>query len=145
MAESVGQRVYLVRLALGDGVRDAMPMRQFADLLHIVSGETYSASTISDIETGKRRVTLEDVATIAATDPLHRGREWLAWGTVSGALSASLPALTGTLTGTVGDPARTPPPAQRETHSAAEPHPPKQQQAANKAARRTQRRKKGDA
>jgi hypothetical protein len=76
---TVGQRVYLVRLACGDGVRKAMPMREFAELL-TGEGETFHASRISDIENDKTAPTLDEVDRIAAVDPLGRGRDWLGWG-----------------------------------------------------------------
>lgn len=76
---TVGQRVYLVRLACGDGVRKAMPMREFAELL---SGhdEPFHASRLSDIENDKSVPTLDEVERIAMVDPLKRGRDWLGWG-----------------------------------------------------------------
>ena len=69
---TVGQRVYLVRLACGDGVRKAMPMREFAQLvgLHL--------SRISDIENGKSKPGLDEVERLADGDPLKRGKAWLA-------------------------------------------------------------------
>lgn len=79
MLGGVGARIYLVRLALGDGMRTPMPMRQFAALLAKDSGRPYDASMISLMETGKRRATLEDIVTIAGKDPQRRGRSWLAF------------------------------------------------------------------
>lgn len=80
MAETAGHRVYLVRLALGDGVRDPLPMRDFAARLARAGGKGYSASKVSDLETGKRRLSLNDATVIASVDPRTRGRAWLAWG-----------------------------------------------------------------
>jgi hypothetical protein len=78
---TVGQRVYLVRLACGDGVRKAMPMREFADLLSGEGeGETFHPSRLSDIENDKSPPSIEEIRRIAAVDPGHRGRAWLAWG-----------------------------------------------------------------
>lgn len=84
MAETVAQRVYLVRLALGDGVREPMRGADFAARLSAASGRKYTANTVSEMETEKRRVTLDDVDVIARLDPKQRGREWLAWGDGSG-------------------------------------------------------------
>lgn len=76
---TVGQRVYLVRLACGDGVRKAEPMREFAERLSD-EGRPFYASRISDIENDNSQPTLEEVDRIAAVDPLNRGRDWLGWG-----------------------------------------------------------------
>jgi transcriptional regulator with XRE-family HTH domain len=74
-ATTVGQRVYLVRLACGDGVRKAMPMREFAEMAG------FHTSRISDIENDKSKPGLEEVEALAAVDPLKRGPSWLAgWG-----------------------------------------------------------------
>ena len=82
-ATTVGQRVYLVRLAQGDGVRKAMPMREFADLVSM------HASRVSDIENDKSPPTLDEVERIAAIDPRRRGRDWLGWGATEGAGSVT--------------------------------------------------------
>jgi len=74
---TVGQRVYLVRLALGDGVRKALPMREFSELLSS-HDDAFHASRISDIENDKSAPSLEEVRRIAAVDPLRRGKVWLA-------------------------------------------------------------------
>lgn len=76
----VGGRIYLVRLALGDGMRTPMPMRRFAAALTEGSQRAYEASMISLLETGKRRASLEDIDAIARIDPQFRGRAWLAFG-----------------------------------------------------------------
>lgn len=74
-------RVYQIRLALGDGVRTPMPMDAFAALLN-ERGETtrFDSSKVSRMETGERKVSIDDVPYIAAVDPKRRGRDWLAWG-----------------------------------------------------------------
>lgn len=86
-ADTPGKRVYLIRLALGDGLRSPLPMEEFAALITERTGVAYNSSTISKIENEGRRVTLEDVARIALVDPRHRGREWLAWGEVQPTLT----------------------------------------------------------
>lgn len=79
-ADTPGKRVYLIRLALGDGLRSPLSMEEFAALITERTGVAYNSSTISKIENGGRRVTLEDVGRIAVVDPRQRGREWLGWG-----------------------------------------------------------------
>lgn len=79
-ADTPGKRVYLIRLALGDGLRSPLPMEEFAALITERTGVAYNSSTISKIENGGRRVTLDDADRIAAVDPRRRGREWLGWG-----------------------------------------------------------------
>jgi transcriptional regulator with XRE-family HTH domain len=74
-----GYRVYLIREALGTR-RDPMPMQAFAELIAKVSGVSYDKSTLSRLETGERKLSLEDIDAIAPIDPLKRGRSWLAWG-----------------------------------------------------------------
>lgn len=76
---TVAQRVYLVRLACGDGIRKPMPMREFAELL-TGDGETVHPSRVSDIENEKSPPTLAEIERIAVVDPLKRGKSWLAWG-----------------------------------------------------------------
>lgn len=79
MAATRGARMYLVRLALGDGVRTAMPQRQFAELL-AERGGNYDAPKVSRQETDQQPLTLEEVELIASVDPLSRGPAWLAFG-----------------------------------------------------------------
>lgn len=82
--ESPKDRAFLVRLALGS-MRKPMPMGAFAVVLtraaqKIGLGGRYYPSTISDIEAGERKITLEDVQVFAAVDPLRRGESWMAFG-----------------------------------------------------------------
>ena len=83
--ETPGQRVYRIRLALGDGLKNPMTLRDFVALLRRQKAR-YDPSTISRIENGTRTITLKDVQAIAAVDPLKRGRDWLAWGASPGAI-----------------------------------------------------------
>lgn len=75
--ETRGHRVYLIREALGTR-RDAMPMPKFAKLIRETTGAVYDKSTLSRMETGERKVSLEDIEAIAPVDPLKRGKAWLA-------------------------------------------------------------------
>lgn len=79
-ADTPGQRLYQIRLALGDGVKNAMRIEDFVALVKRVTGATYDPSAISRTENGGRKLTLEDAPIFAAVDPRHRGRNWLAWG-----------------------------------------------------------------
>lgn len=82
---TIGQRFYAIRLALGDGVRKAMPMREFVALVKKRTGREIHASELSGIERDTRKVVdVNDVAAVAAVDPLRRGRDWLAWGLTPG-------------------------------------------------------------
>lgn len=79
MASATGERVYEIREALGTRRR---PLSQdaFAALLTKQGGRTYYGSEFSLIEKNEKRLTLDDVAAIAALDPERRGKYWLAWG-----------------------------------------------------------------
>lgn len=77
--QTVGERIYLIREALGTR-RDPMPLEKFAELVAERTGVTYDKSMLSRMETGDRKVSLDDVAVLAQVDPKKRGREWLAWG-----------------------------------------------------------------
>ena len=77
--ETVGERIYLIREALGSR-RDPMPLDKFAELIQTETGAVYDKSVLSRMETGDRKVTLEDVAALSQVDPLKRGRDWLGWG-----------------------------------------------------------------
>lgn len=76
-----GQRFYLVRLACGDGVRRAESMRAFVARVERETGLVIHPSVLSEIENDKasKTVTLEQIAAVAAVDPKHRGKLWLAW------------------------------------------------------------------
>jgi hypothetical protein len=76
---SVGERVYEVREALGTR-RKPLSQDAFAALLTAQGGRTYYGSEFSLIERDAKALTLDDVAVIAAVDPHHRGKLWLAWG-----------------------------------------------------------------
>jgi hypothetical protein len=78
MAATPGQRVYLIRLAHGDGVKNPMPLAEFVALVKKRRGARYDASAISRMENGTRKVTLEDIDVLAPMDPLRRGKAWLA-------------------------------------------------------------------
>jgi hypothetical protein len=76
---TVGERIYLIREALGTR-RDPMPLDKFAELIERATGAVYDKSILSRMETGERKVSLDEVAILASVDPLKRGRGWLAWG-----------------------------------------------------------------
>lgn len=75
-------RLFAIRAALGEGVRKPLPLREMAALLteRAEGGRRFHASQLSGWETGASDPTVDDVAVIAAVDPLHRGAAWLAWG-----------------------------------------------------------------
>lgn len=78
--ETPGQRLFLVRLACGDGIRTAEPMTAFAGRVKRVTGATYHPNAISLLERGGQNWKLEDINNFAAVDPKNRGPAWLAWG-----------------------------------------------------------------
>lgn len=78
MSDTPGARLYLIRLACGDGVRTAEPMREFAQRVKRATGADYNPMKISLLERMKQNWRLEDVTAFAAADPLGRGRAWLA-------------------------------------------------------------------
>lgn len=75
---TIGQRLYLIRLACGDGVRRPEPAADFSARVERATGKRYDQATISRLETGGRNWLVEDVDAFAAVDPLTRGRAWLA-------------------------------------------------------------------
>lgn len=78
---TLGQRIFQVRLALGDGVRKPLSMRDFAALLSRTAGREppYSVSFISRWENGESEPRLDELVLIAHVDPLRRGAPWLAF------------------------------------------------------------------
>lgn len=80
MADTIGDRVYAIRLARGDGKRSPMPLRAFAELVRDAGGKWVDPSTLSLIERDMQRASIDDIEAIAAADPEHRGRSWLAFG-----------------------------------------------------------------
>lgn len=83
MAETPGQRLYLIRLACGDGIRRAESLDDFSARIKRASGEVYDPATLSRLERGVQQWKLSDVETLARLDPLRRGRAWLATFDVS--------------------------------------------------------------
>lgn len=80
MAAKPGQRVYLVRLALGDGVKNPLSLADFALLIKRKRKAVYDPSALSRLENGKRAMTTEDAEHVAAVDPKERGAAWVAFG-----------------------------------------------------------------
>lgn len=91
MAETPGARLFLIRLALGDGVKNPMLIDDFVALVERVTGVSYDPSAISRSENGGRKLSLDDVRAFAMVDPQHRGKLWLAWGENADATMASNP------------------------------------------------------
>jgi hypothetical protein len=55
-----------------------MSLQRFAELIQQTTGVVYDKATLSRMETGERKVSIEDIEAIAQVDPLKRGRAWLA-------------------------------------------------------------------
>ena len=79
-ADSPGKRVYLVRLARGDGVKNPERLEDFAAALTTASGRRYDGSMVSRMENGGRGVSIRETELIAGLDPQHRGAAWIAYG-----------------------------------------------------------------
>lgn len=83
--QTVGQRVYEVRRALGPDTRHEMSQRAFAELLNATAKKqgmnlTFTDSTITRIEKGERRLQLDEAELMALVDPMERGKVWIAFG-----------------------------------------------------------------
>lgn len=93
--DTPGLRAYIIRRDLGPDPRHELSQRDMAERMAEAAkalgldGVRYDSSVVARIESGARRLTLDDVAVIAAVDPKRRGRAWLAWG--EGAVIASDP------------------------------------------------------
>lgn len=80
MAQTPGQRLYLIRLACGDGVRDPETIAVFIERVRKRTNRSYTANAISLLERMEQKWKLEDINNFAAVDPLKRSAAWLAWG-----------------------------------------------------------------
>lgn len=80
MSETPGQRVYKIRLALGDGVKNPMTLKDFAALITRATKTVIDPSALSRLENGGRGLSIDDAHAIAAIDPKRRGPVWLAFG-----------------------------------------------------------------
>lgn len=89
MTDTPAKRVYAIRLARGDGWKVPEPMDAFAEAMTAV-GRTrrpelrYDSSKVSRIESGDRKVSIEDAEVLATVDPLKRGAAWVAFGEAGG-------------------------------------------------------------
>ena len=80
VAETPGIRLYLIRLACGDGVRHAERAEEFLERVRKKTGQEIHPSVLSRLEGGRRRLQLDEAEAFAAVDPLKRGPAWLAFG-----------------------------------------------------------------
>ena len=93
MDDSLGDRVFEVRKALGDK-RKPLSQEAFAALLTERGEKVYYGPDFSNVERNKKPLTLEDVAVIASVDPERRGKLWLGWGEAQdGTMAESVPRL----------------------------------------------------
>lgn len=88
MAELVGDRILLIRQALGS-VRDPLALEKLSKLVRDQTGHFIDKSELSRMERGKQGVSLADIDALARVDPLKRGKTWLAWGDEPGDGGAS--------------------------------------------------------
>lgn len=89
--ETPGQRLFLIRLACGDGLRKPESMRDFADRVLRVTGADYEHSTIGMLERDIQGWRIKDVSAFAAVDPKKRGEAWLAFGNLPSIEGPDLP------------------------------------------------------
>lgn len=80
MAETVGQRLYLIRLACGDGVRDPESLKEFSARVKRATKQHFDPMTLSLLERMKQGWTLDNILTLSSVDPKQRGPSWLAFG-----------------------------------------------------------------
>lgn len=78
--DSPGKRLYLIRLACGDGLRRPESMRDFVLRVKKATGEAYDPSTVSMLERDAQGWRLKDMNAFASVDPLKRGGAWLGFG-----------------------------------------------------------------
>jgi hypothetical protein len=79
MGETEGERVFLIRVALGS-LREPLKQKDFAKLVSRAAGKRFDPTKISRIESGGQRMSLDDAEAFAAVDPLKRGAPWIAYG-----------------------------------------------------------------
>lgn len=75
--ETAGDRLFLIRLARGDGRRRAESLADFVRHVLTATGEKYHPTTVSMLERNQQSWRLDDVRAFAAIDPLRRGEVWL--------------------------------------------------------------------
>lgn len=90
-ADTPAKRAYLVRLACGDGFKTPETMAAFAVRLTRQKRGAWDSAKVSRVESGDRKLTLDDVETYAAVDPLKRGNAWLAFGETAAPAADDLP------------------------------------------------------
>lgn len=88
--ETVHDRVFTIRQALGESRRKALSQKAFALLLNeraraMGKSVTFDESKIVRTET-TRVPDVDEVEVIASVDPEDRGASWLAWGQPRGAI-----------------------------------------------------------
>lgn len=86
--ETVHDRVFTIRQALGENRRRPLSQKAFAALLSeraqaMGKGTKFDESMIGRTETS-RVPDVDEVEVIASVDPLDRGAAWLAWGETRG-------------------------------------------------------------
>lgn len=80
LAQTPGNRLYLIRLACGDQVRKAESLEDFSARVYKATKRQYDPSALSRLERMKQGWDLTDVHVLASVDPLKRGPVWLAFG-----------------------------------------------------------------
>lgn len=76
-ARTPGDRLYLIRLACGDGVRNAEILKAFKARIQKRTGRIYHTNALSLLERNEQGWRIEDARILAAVDPKGRGPIWL--------------------------------------------------------------------
>lgn len=80
MAETPGNRLYMIRLACGDGVREPESLEDFAERVRRKTKRKFLPMTLSLLERDKQKWLVEYSETFAKVDPLKRGPAWISHG-----------------------------------------------------------------
>lgn len=80
--DTIGKRLYRIRLDRGDGHRRPEPLAKFVQALREVAPTVkgFAESALSGWENDLSEPSVRQIAAIARLDPKGRGRAWLAWG-----------------------------------------------------------------
>lgn len=78
MTETVGDRIALIRVAIGGSIRDQISQEALGEL---VGWDKYK---VSRIERGAQPLSRDDAIELAKVDPLKRGPAWVMFGDENG-------------------------------------------------------------
>lgn len=96
--ESVGERMALIRVAIGGSIRDQISQEALGDL---VGWDKYK---VSRLERGAQPLSRDDAIALAKVDPLRRGPGWVMFGDQGGEGGQGAPLTNGGHTPRTGSP-----------------------------------------